>query len=206
MPKIHPGATLTPHFREFLPGWVARQPWYAGSGVPDLVPVGYFRFEDPAGEVGVETHLLRDGSVLYQVPLTYRGAPLPGEASLVTTAEHSVLGTRWIYDAVADPIWVDEVLRLVATNGVSVPSGRRGVGLAEARGVRVGSTNVTPDMAIELKRLLPGERPAGDQDVVGVMMGSWQPDGADGQVTTGCLAVLRTAPTARDLGESRFNA
>jgi len=28
-----------------------------------LAPVGYFRFEDPAGEVGIETHLMTDGQV-----------------------------------------------------------------------------------------------------------------------------------------------
>ena len=39
--------------------------------------------------------------------------------SLIATAEHSVLGTRWIYDGVVDPAWVCEVLRLVRTNGVS---------------------------------------------------------------------------------------
>ena len=74
MAKVHPGATLTPHFREFLPPWVARQPWYRGTGTPSLSPVGYFRFEDPAGEVGIETDLVTDGSALYQIPMTYRGA------------------------------------------------------------------------------------------------------------------------------------
>lgn len=32
--------TLTPHFDDFLPGWVARQPWYPGAGTPSLRPVG----------------------------------------------------------------------------------------------------------------------------------------------------------------------
>jgi hypothetical protein len=48
---VYPGATLTPHFGDFLPPWVARQPWYVGVGVPSLVAVGFFRFEDPAGAV-----------------------------------------------------------------------------------------------------------------------------------------------------------
>lgn len=194
MPTIHRGATLTPQFREFLPGWVAHQPWYAGSGVPDLAPVGYFRLADPAGEVGIETHLLRDGSTVYQVPLTYRGAPLdgPADGSLVATAEHSVLGTRWIYDAVADPVWADEVARLVATNGTSEPSGRAGVGPAEARGVRVRSAGLMADgTTIDLNRVLPAGHPAYDPGVVGMVMGSWHPDGGDGPVATSCLAVLR---------------
>ncbi|HEX5117951.1 MAG TPA: hypothetical protein VFW65_22440 [Pseudonocardiaceae bacterium] len=192
MPTIHRGATLTPHFREFLPGWVARQPWYAGSGVPELTPVGYFRFEDPAGAVGVETHLLRDDSVVYQVPLTYRDAPLDGPPeALVSTARHSVLGTRWIYDAVVDPVWVAEVSRLVATNGTSLPSGRSGVGPAEARGIRIRSAELMADATtIELLRRVPEGHPPYDPDAVGLVMGSWHPDGADGPVATGCLAVL----------------
>ena len=62
MPVVYPGATLTPHFRDFLPDWMARQPWYRGSDRPSLQMVGAFRFEDPAGEVGIETHLLTDGA------------------------------------------------------------------------------------------------------------------------------------------------
>lgn len=41
-----------------------------------------------------------------QVPLTYRGAPLDdGDGWLVGTAEHSVLGRRWVYDACGDPVY-----------------------------------------------------------------------------------------------------
>lgn len=60
MSKIHRGATLTPHFRDFLPTWLARQPWYRGTDIPSLSPIGYLRMEDPAGQVGVETHVLTD--------------------------------------------------------------------------------------------------------------------------------------------------
>jgi hypothetical protein len=116
-------ATLTPGFREFLPPWVARQPWYAGTGVPALRPVGAFRLEDPDGEVGMETHLFTDGSAVYQVPMTYRGAPL-AEGALIATAEHSELGQRWIYDAESDPVWRAELLRLVRDGGQAGPSGR----------------------------------------------------------------------------------
>jgi hypothetical protein len=106
---------------------MVRQPWYAGTGPPSLSTVGYFRFEDPAGEVGIETHLVTDGSVLYQVPMTYRGAPLgPGASgALIATAQHSILGTRWIYDGEADPAWASQLLRLIRTNGVSDPASRQ---------------------------------------------------------------------------------
>ena len=46
-----------------------------------------------------------DGPV-YQVPLTYRDARMSGaDEWLLGTTEHSVLGTRWVYDAVGDPVY-----------------------------------------------------------------------------------------------------
>jgi hypothetical protein len=56
----------------------------------------------------------------YQVPLSYRGAPLEGaEAELVGTAEHGVLGPRWIYDGVRDPVVVAQLLALVSGDVVA---------------------------------------------------------------------------------------
>jgi hypothetical protein len=199
MAKIHPGATLTPHFRDFLPGWVARQEWYAGSDVPSLTPVGYFRFEDPAGKVGVETHLVTDGVALYQIPMTYRDAPLQGTlpsvtAPLIATAEHSVLGTRWIYDGLADPVWASELLRLVRTDSVSEPSSKRGVGPAEARGRRLLHGDVDlGSVIIELKRVVTVGDPVEEAGMVGVVIGAWHPDGPGAVQVHGCLAVLREA-------------
>ncbi|MEI2826114.1 MAG: hypothetical protein V9F04_06650 [Dermatophilaceae bacterium] len=47
-------------------------------------------------------------------PLTYRSAPLAGaDRALVGTIEHSVLGTRWVYDAPHDPAYVAELLRTI---------------------------------------------------------------------------------------------
>lgn len=201
MAKVHPGATLTPHFRDFLPPWVARQPWYAGAGTPSLSPVGYFRFEDPAGEVGIETHLVTDGSVLYQIPMTYRGAPLEVAASggLIATAQHSVLGTRWIYDGEADPVWVSQLLCLIRTNGVSDPSGRRGVGHAEARGRQLSSREIADDMVrVELARVVASSGPADDPTIAGLVKGTWYPDGPGTTAATGCLAVARKATAEVD--------
>lgn len=186
MAVIHPGATLTPHFRDFLPGWVARQPWYRGTGVPVLSPVGFFRFEDPEGEVGVETHLVTDGAAVYQIPMTYRGRPVDGGA-LIATAEHSVLGTRWIYDGETDPVWRAELVRLVRTNGVTDPSGRRGAGPAEARG-RLLVPEAPDTTTIELTRVLAPGEPDDQAGVAGLVVGTWHQDGAP---VTGCLAVLR---------------
>src|SRR5690242_16472202 len=172
MGKIHAGATLTPRFRDFLPAWVARQPWYEGTGA--VRPTGFFRFEDPAGQVGVETHLLQDGEAVWQVPLTYRPAPLP-DGRLVTTAEHSVLGTRWIYDAVTDPVWIAAVLDLVAAGGVTDPASRTGFDAAEARGRLIRPGLLTPDSIDLDRRIFPNAPP---QDAAGVVTGSWHQDGA----------------------------
>ena len=111
-------ATIVPSKRELIAAWLPGQPWAAG--LPELRPIGSFRFDDPAGEVGVETILLRDeaGTVTVQVPLTYRGAPLAGaEAHLVGTTEHSVLGSRWVYDAPADPVYVAAVTDAIVSGG-----------------------------------------------------------------------------------------
>ena len=90
----------------------------------DVQLVTSFRFDDPAGEVGCETHVARvdvpdHGELLLQVPLTYRGAPLDGapEEALVTTMEHSVLGDRWVYDATHDPIYATELLLAITDAG-----------------------------------------------------------------------------------------
>src|ERR687893_260389 len=100
-------AQIVPSKAELIAGWLPSQSWWSGSPAP-LDVVGAYRFDDPAGEVGIETHLLRtaDGAVL-QVPLTYRGAPLAGaERHLVGTMEHSHLGRRWVYDGCGDPVYV----------------------------------------------------------------------------------------------------
>jgi hypothetical protein len=201
--EVHPGATLTPHFRDFLPQWVGRQPWFRGSGVPSLTPIGYFRFEDPSGEVGIETHLVTDGLVVYQVPMTYRGAPIKdggpaAAAALMATAEHSVLGTRWIYDGEADPVWRSELLRLVRAGGVSEPGSKRGVAPAEARGHLLTAGKLTADsVIIELQRVLAPGHSAGDLDAAGRVMGTWYPGGPGAPAVTGCLAVVRAVTGER---------
>lgn len=195
MAKIHVGASLTPSFRDFLPSWVARQSWYRGTGVPTLRPVGYFRFEDPDGVVGMETHLVSDGTTLYQVPMTYRDAPA-GAASLITTAEHSVLGTRWIYDGATDPTWTRQVLALVRTGGTSEPSGRAGVGDAEARGHPLDAESLCiPDdaLCVEPLRTPTSRRYRTADGAVGLVLGLWHPDGPQSPPVTGRLATVRTA-------------
>jgi hypothetical protein len=110
-------ATLTPSKIELLQAWAPHQPWLGDANASTVEAVGAYRFDDPDGEVGIETHLLRtaDGQIL-QVPVTYRSSPMAGaESSLIATAQHSVLGERWVYDACGDPVYV----RALATAALS---------------------------------------------------------------------------------------
>jgi maltokinase len=141
MAEIH-DATLSPSKLELVGPWMARQRWYAAKGrLPVLRKVWSWRLDDPAGAVGIETLLVVDegGSepVLYQVPLTYRGAPLEGgQHALVGTMEHSVLGRRWVYDGTHDPVYAAQLLALVL----------------EQAAPQSGAVSDTPEPAVVSKR------------------------------------------------------
>lgn len=118
MAVIHE-TTMTPRKLELLAPWLPAQPWYAGAGhEPRLAKVGGFRLDDPEGEVGIEFMVAADEAgdpaLPYHLPLTYRGAPLDGaDHALIGTAEHGVLGRRWIYDGVHDPVLLTQLLALL---------------------------------------------------------------------------------------------
>jgi hypothetical protein len=112
-------ADLTPTKLELLAGWLPGRPWFQGPSSGEVVRVAAYRFDDPAGEVGLETMLVRagDGPIL-QVPLSYRGAPLDGaEDRLIGTTDHSVLGRRWVYDACGDPVYTATLARVIHAGG-----------------------------------------------------------------------------------------
>jgi hypothetical protein len=112
-------AELRPSKIELITGWVQAQPWFEGDADAALTSVASFRFDDPEGEVGIETLLVRagDGPVL-QVPVSYRAAALDGaEAWLIGTMQHSVLGQRWTYDATGDPAYLRAVATAALTGG-----------------------------------------------------------------------------------------
>jgi Maltokinase N-terminal cap domain len=99
-------ATLSPTKAEIIAAWLPAQPWSPG-GDESLEIVGAYRFDDPEGRVGLEVHLVRADDVLLQVPLVYRDAPVDGlETHLVGTTQHSALGQRWVYDGLADPVFI----------------------------------------------------------------------------------------------------
>ena len=99
-------ATIAPTKSELIAEWAPTRSWGPSAGDPIEV-IGSYRFDDPEGRVGMETHLVDAGGSLLQVPLTYRDEPLAGiEDALITEMEHSVLGTRWVYDGLRDPRFV----------------------------------------------------------------------------------------------------
>src|SRR5688572_30031266 len=109
-------ATLRPSKLELVAGWVPGRPWGGAAAGTEVEQLGAYRFDDPVGEVGTETFVLRAGDTLLHVPLTYRGVPVPELAEyLVGTTEHSVLGRRWCYDACADPVYVAALAAAVLT-------------------------------------------------------------------------------------------
>jgi Maltokinase N-terminal cap domain len=120
MALIHQ-ATLRPTKLELLSDWLPTRGWYDGPK-GEVERVVAYRFDDPDGAVGLETLLVRAGDgPVYQVPLTYREAPLAGADDLLLgTADHSVLGKRWIYDATGDPVYVAELAKAIVANAGQV--------------------------------------------------------------------------------------
>lgn len=100
-------AEMRPTKLELLVDWLPGRDWARGLGAGELNRVAAYRFDDPAGQVGIETILVRAGQgPILQVPLTYRDAALPGaDEWLIGTSEHSVLGRRWVYDGCGDPVY-----------------------------------------------------------------------------------------------------
>jgi hypothetical protein len=114
-------ATITPGKRDLIKGWLPGRAWFDGD-LDGRRPVASFRFDDPAGEVGVECFLMgaAEGSTTSTllVPMSYRGAPLDGaEEHLIGTTQHSVLGPRWVYDGCGDPVAVSAILGAILTGG-----------------------------------------------------------------------------------------
>jgi Maltokinase N-terminal cap domain len=116
MALIHE-ATLRPTKLELISAWLPEREWYTGPA-GDARRVASYRFDDPSGAVGIETILVRvGGGPPYQVPLTYRGEPVAGaEDRLLGTIEHSVLGTRWVYDATGDPVYAAALAGAILDN------------------------------------------------------------------------------------------
>ena len=127
MVAIFHRATLTPTKTELIATWVPTRPW-ARVGDDPIELIGSYRFDDPEGRVGIETHLVRAGDAVLQVPLTYRDEPLRDGDALIAEMQHSALGTRWVYDGLRDPRFV------IMLAGVAMTGQGEALGMVEYDG------------------------------------------------------------------------
>lgn len=196
--------TLTPTKMELLSGWLPSRPWYLGpAGAAEPDKAGGFRLDDPDGEVGIEFMVATDRAgerpVTYHVPLTYRAAPLEGaDDALIGTAEHGVLGKRWVYDGTHDPVLVHQLVALIqggavpqaqsqndtadptvlvqaATGAALVPAGFSVSDGPDGTLLRI-EAGAAGDLAVSVSRVLVPA--AGELDGLGYVTAPWhRPDG-----------------------------
>ena len=107
---------------ELPPGlseWMSRQRWYGSKGrEPQLRELGAWDLIDDRVGVAIRTFLLLDetagSTTIYQVPLTFRQAPLTGY-------EHALIGTQvsvdsaeeHVYDGPQDPAYARALLQFI---------------------------------------------------------------------------------------------
>ncbi len=186
---VYTQATLSPSKLELLAPWLVQQSWFEGDAA-DLERVAFFRFVDPAGEVGLDSMLIASGGAIYHVPVTWRGSELEG-GELIGTLEHSELGTRYCYDATTDPVYVSELVRVITEGdtGSAITNVETGEPLPATAEV-VGS-GVTPGVdaqgAVRLIRVLDAEH-EDTHAARGVLTATWTHDGVEREDV---LAVLR---------------
>ncbi|MET8981830.1 1,4-alpha-glucan branching protein [Streptomyces sp. NPDC004539] len=208
--------TLNPTKPELLTPWLPTRLWYRGGTTgPRLAKAGGFRLDDPEGVVGIEFFVATDTPAdpasgtphAYLFPLTYRGAPLPdADHALVGTLEHGVLGKRWVYDGVHDPVLtsalaaflaghlrpqaqstndtVDEEITHAYTGEAPVLTGEITV-----TDTPEGTTLTTPDgPAIHFNRVLTDAPATPPTNALGHVTGAWA--APDGTRVRGVFAVI----------------
>ena len=172
---VHPQATLVPSKTELLSAWLPGQPWFDGDPTR-LERVATFRLVDPEGEVGLDCMLIASNGSVFHVPVTWRATPLP-TGDPVGILEHSVLGTRYCYDAPSDPIYLAAVARVIREAGSDADVIAEGEKDPRARTISVHGTGSTTgkklgDMPV-IVRKLDGIWPEADAHLIG----TWQPHG-----------------------------
>ncbi|MGK4578696.1 maltokinase N-terminal cap-like domain-containing protein [Kitasatospora sp. HPMI-4] len=179
MATIHQ-TTMTPTKLELLTEWLPKQDWYLGdAATPVLVKAGGFRLDDPEGEVGIEFMVVVDTTaqdpVAYLVPMGYRGAALEGApgGALIGTSEHGVLGTRWIYDGVHDPVVLAQLSALL--RGEATPQ-RQSESDTPDPTVTVHGTVPADGLDVRVNRVLRSTQTA-EGSPVGLVAGWSWPDG-----------------------------
>ncbi|RMB58224.1 maltokinase N-terminal cap-like domain-containing protein [Tessaracoccus antarcticus] len=173
--NVHPEAQLRPTKMELLSTWLPTQPWFDGN--PGLLErIAFYRFADPDGEVGLDGMLIASAGSVFHVPVTWRAAPLP-EGDLIGTLEHSVLGTRYCYDAPSDPVFVAELARVIRESDTDADIVAEGQSDPRPRTIAVKGTG-----SVTGKKL--GEEPVVVRKLDGIwpeaaahLVGTWKPGG-----------------------------
>lgn len=142
--EIYPDAQLSPTKEE-----IARR----YSAIEHLQ--GSARLIDPAGEVGIEFLFGNDDSSrhrLIQFPVTYRPTEIEPEGTL-TEMEHSVLGHRYVTNALHDPVAVTEIIRTIVhgDTGADLSTG-------EPTKFSVKGSGQEPDKQIEAAQIAEATR------------------------------------------------
>lgn len=197
---------------DLLYRWMPGQRWYPakGRGVR-LSRIGGLALAAAGDDVAIEVHVVAldsgDRTDVVQVPLTYRGGPVDGDApqALLGTYEHPELGRRWVYDGPHDRAYVDALLgSLSVPPGRARPkSGRRSrvlTGEQSNTSIIVGEADADAVILKVFRTLHPGSNP--DVEVLGALgaarcervphllgwlEGSWT--APDGRAVSGHLAV-----------------
>jgi hypothetical protein len=154
--------------------------WYSGAA-DGLRRAGGFRLDDPDGEVGIEFMVVAnmDGAA-YLVPLTYRGSPLAeADDALIGTAEHGVLGSRWIYDGEHDPVLQAQLAALL--RGEVAAQAQNDSNAADPT---VIVRPVDDPLVVRINRLLTEDEQA--PDARGYVSGTWRR--SDGGIARGVFA------------------
>lgn len=182
--EVHPEATLTPSKIDLVRAWLPTQQWFEGADANSTDIVGRFRFVDPDGEVGMETLLVTNDGVIYQVPLTYRDAPLEdADEYFVGNMEHSLLGRRWVYDAVGDPVYIDEIIRVIRDGDREADLSTGDKPSVSVRGSGVELIANSSGQARLHRVVDPAPEHKGFGAPNGTLDGTWSVDGAEKKAT-----------------------
>ena len=207
MAVIH-HTTLVPGKLDLLKDWLPSQGWYVETtaGSPGLSRAGGFRLDDPDGEVGIEFMIVLDqaagNAAAYLVPMTYRGSPLAGaQDALIGTTEHGVLGTRWIYDGVRDPVLLTQLGELIQGRAQAQAQSESDTPDPTVHSRPVPEAVAAPDARLDInfvRILIPADTSLGAElgsAGAGQVSATWT--GADGSQVR---SVVATATVAAGLG------
>ncbi|MEO7588963.1 MAG: hypothetical protein ABIS84_13175 [Arachnia sp.] len=183
--NVHPEAELHPSKIELLSDWLPTQPWFDGDPA-SLERIAFYRLVDPGGEVGLDCMLILSGASVFHVPVTWRAEPLP-EGDLIGTLEHSVLGTRYCYDAPSDPVFVAELTRVITEADTDADVIGEGEEEPRPRTIAVKGSGTVSGKKLEgtpvVVRKLDGAWPESGANLVG----TWQPGGEGRTDVLACL-------------------